>query len=255
MFNKKLSRAIFLPVIILFLISGCSLFNNNPDMLAEPPETLAKKGMAKFSSGRYEEAFEIFQTLRDRHPYSRYALLAELKLADAQYMRNNYLEALEAYQAFERLHPKNEAIPYVIYQIGMTYFRQMRSLDRDQEMTVKAIQTFTRLRKAFPRDTYSAKAEVPLVEAQTRLTGHEFYVGEFYYKKKEYRAALNRFTNLLKSFPDTGYHGRTMAYISDIRKKMAAEEEANRKKQNKKAPAPQKKTSDAPATRMLEKDS
>ncbi|MBW2623113.1 MAG: outer membrane protein assembly factor BamD [Deltaproteobacteria bacterium] len=252
---KKLRNAIPLLIITLALISGCSLFKSNSDVLDEPPETLVKKGMKQFSAGRYEEAVEIFQRLRDRHPYSRYALLAELKLADAQFLRRKYPEAVEAYKEFERLHPKNEAVPYVIFQQGMCYYHQMRSLDRDQEMTVQAIRTFSRLRETFPRDPYAAKAEARLIEAQNRFAGHEFYIGEFYYKKKEYRAALGRFTNLVKSYPDTGYHGRAMAYISDIRKKLAAQEEANRKKQNKKAPPPQKKGVDKPASRMLEKES
>lgn len=252
---KKLLSVITLLFITVTLLSGCSLFKKKPGPLDEPPETLVDKGMEKYNAGRYEEAVEIFQMLRDRHPYSRYALLAELKLADAQFLRKNYLEAEEAYQEFERLHPKNEAIPYVIYQLGMCYFHRMKSLDRDQEMTIKAIRTFTRLRETFPRDPYASKAEARLLEAQNRYTGHEFFIAEFYYKKKDYRAALGRFTNLVKSFPDTGYHGRAMAYISDIQKKLAAEEEVNQKKQDKKAPLPQKKTADEPASRMLEKES
>jgi len=252
---KKLRSILPLLIITFTLLAGCSLYKTEPKVADEQPEELVNKGMEKYNAGRYEEAAAIFQMLRDRHPYSRYALLAELKLADSQYLRKNYFEAEQAYQDFERLHPKNEAIPYVIFQLGMCYFKQMKTLDRDQAMTVKAIRTFTRLRETFPRDPYAAQAEARLIEAQNRYTGHEFYIGEFYYKKKDYRAALGRFTNLVKSFPDTGYHGRAMAYIADIQKKLAQEEEANQKKQNKKAPQVQKKNTDEPASRLLEKES
>jgi hypothetical protein len=53
-------------------------------------------------------------------------------------------------------------------------------------------------------------------------------VGEFYFKKKAYKAALGRFLSLLKNYPDTGYHGQALDYIRICRVKMAeiAAEEA-----------------------------
>ena len=109
----------------------------------------------------YGRAAETFQTLKDRYPYSKYAILAELKMADAYFLRGDYEEASEAYLEFERLHPKNEAVPYVIYQTGMCYFERMPTSDRDQQFGVKAIQTFSRLRQMYPEDKYASMAPGP----------------------------------------------------------------------------------------------
>jgi len=205
--TKKLNKILLIFVLCLLLLSGCSLFMTKGDEMEPQPQALIEDGMNLLKKERFLAAADTFQKLRDRYPYSRYAVLAELKQADALYLRGDYIEAVEAYKDFEMLHPKNEAVPYVIFQQGMCYYRQMKTLDRDQTPAMKAAQTFQRLRQSYPQDKYSTQAEARLIEAHGMLAGHEFYVGEFYFKKKQYKAALGRFINLIKSFPDTGYHG------------------------------------------------
>ncbi len=220
---KKPYRFLLALIILLFLVSGCSWFKSPKDELEIPPKALIEEGLKQLKAERYESAIQTFQKLKDRHPYSRYAVLAELKLADARYLRKDYIEAIEAYKNFEMLHPKNEAIPYVIFQQGMCYYNQIKTPDREKTPALKAAQTFHRLRQSYPQSKYAALAEPYLIEAQNQLAGHEFYVAKFYFKKKAYRAALGRFINLIKSYPDTGYHGKAMAYIRICQEKLAGE--------------------------------
>ncbi|GAJ15539.1 unnamed protein product, partial [marine sediment metagenome] len=85
--------------------------------------------------------------------------LAELKTADAYYNIKEYEESVASYEEFESLHPRNEAIPYVIFQIGLCYFEQIDTIDRDQTPAKKALNTFKRLKKQFPGDSYTIKGE------------------------------------------------------------------------------------------------
>ena len=119
---SKLLSAFF----VLCLLSSCSWFKT-PAPLDIPPEELLERGMKSLSKKRYLEAAETFQQLRDRHPYSDLAVLAELKRADALYLREDYMEAFEAYEEFEKFHPKNEVIPYVIYQQGMCFYNSKKN--------------------------------------------------------------------------------------------------------------------------------
>ena len=41
-----------------------------------------------------------------------------------------------------------------------------------------------------------------------------FYVGMFYYKAKHYKAALERFKTVVKSYPDLGVHRKALDYIA-----------------------------------------
>jgi len=141
--------------IILIGCSSCSLFKSKD---LKSAKELALDGMDEFNSNNYKSAIESFEKLKDWYPFSKYAILAELKIADAHYRLQEYEEAVFAYEEFENLHPRNEAIPYVVYQIGLSYFEQMDTVDRDQTTALKAIETFERLNKQFPDNEYHGMA-------------------------------------------------------------------------------------------------
>jgi outer membrane protein assembly factor BamD len=186
-------------------------------------EELAMKGMEEFDDGGYKKAIEHFQKLKDIYPFSRYAILAELKLGDAHYQIEQYEDAVFAYEEFEKLHPRNEAIPYVIYQIGRCHFNRMTTPDRDQTAARKALEAFQRLQKQFPNDPYSRSATDHMVACYKSLAGHEFGVGQFYFKSHHYKAALGRFRAVVSEFPDVGYHQPALDYITKCEKRIAEE--------------------------------
>ena len=74
-------------------------------------DSLIQEGMDAYQQKKFARAIEVFQTLKDRYPYSQYAILAELKLADSYYLNKDYELAATSYKDFERLHPANEVIP------------------------------------------------------------------------------------------------------------------------------------------------
>ncbi len=78
----------------------------------------------------YEKAADDFKKLKEHYPYSKYAILAELKLGDAYLFDKKYSEAALTYEEFVRLHPRNEVIPYVLYQVGMSHFLTFTAVDR-----------------------------------------------------------------------------------------------------------------------------
>jgi outer membrane protein assembly factor BamD len=194
----------------LWLLTGCGWFGTKPE---KPAPELARDGVEAFNSGNYRNAIESFETLKDWYPFSKYAILAELKIADAHYRLYEYDEAVFAYEEFENLHPRNEAVPYVIYQIGRCYFDRIDTVDRDQTSARKALDTFTRLSKKFPEDAYALKARGHIIKCQQSLAGNDFYVGHFYYKTKHYKAALARFQSVLVTHPDVGLHYQALQYI------------------------------------------
>ena len=207
------------------MFSGCSiwesLFGKKGSSVEAAPQSMAYEGIEQMEQEDYKAASATFQDLKDRYPYSKYAILAELKMADSYYLDGKYLQATEAYTEFEQLHPNNEAVPYVIYQLGMCYFQQIGGPERDQTPVVRAIQTFSRLRETYPESPYAARGSARITQAQNSLAGHEFMVGQFYFKQKSYKAALGRFVSLMRRYPDTGYHAEAMAYIKICRQKLA----------------------------------
>lgn len=209
----------------LMIFSSCGMFQTREEKSAQE---LVAEGMSAYENKKYRTSIESFQKLKDWYPFSKYAILAELKIADANFFLGEYEEAIAAYESFEALHPRNEATPYVIYQLGLSYVNQMETIDRDQYSARKAIETFNRLKRLFPNDAYSSKADRFILQATQNLVAHEFYIAEYYYREGRYSAALLRFRAIIAEFPDVGIHQKALVYIPLCEAKIA-EEEAKKK--------------------------
>lgn len=210
--------------ILISVLGGCSVLDQfiGPKEEKRPSE-LMREGMTNFERGNYEAASEAFQKLKDRYPYSKYAILAELRMADALYEKEELDAAYDAYDEFEKLHPKNEHIPYVIYQKGMCNFRQVTAIDRDQSYTLKAKEDFERLVRRFPRSEYANRARKHIRQALIYLAEYELYVGHYYYKMGKYRTAMNRYTYLIKNYPDMGQYHEALEYMGRSKEKLKEE--------------------------------
>jgi outer membrane protein assembly factor BamD len=227
-----MKRLILVGVIILLVGSGCSTVKKSWDTLFGEDEIgtaqeLAWDGMDAYEDGDYKDAIEYFQKLKDWYPFSKYAILAELKIADSHYRIKQYDEAIFAYEEFEKLHPRNEAIPYVIYQIGLCYYDQIDTIDRDQTPARKALETFQRLNKQFPDDQYARSGNEHIPKCLKSLAGNEYYIGLFYFKSKHYQAALQRFMSVLSNYPDVGYHQKALQFITKSEASIAEESMEN----------------------------
>ncbi|MCF6245858.1 MAG: outer membrane protein assembly factor BamD [Desulfobacula sp.] len=196
-----MKKLIFI-VCAALLISGCGLFEENY-VMEKNAEQLVSEGSSAFVSKDYKTALKAYTDLKDWYPFSKYATLAELKIADSHFRLEEYGEAIVAYEEFEKMHPKNEAIPYVIYQIGLSWFNQLGTIDRDHTPAKKALTHFNRLVDQFPLDEYAQKASEHYKKCMANLSGHELYVADFYMRTQKYKAALNRYEYLIKTYPDS----------------------------------------------------
>ena len=215
-------------VVVLLLLSGCAWFSH--EQVEKPAAELIQEGMASFDKGNYSDAIKNFEQLKDWYPFSKYAIVAELKIADSHYYLDQYVEAIAAYEEYEQLHPRNEAIPYVIYQIGRCYYDRIDTVDRDQTSARKALETFRRLIRQFPEDPFAIKAHTHITVCLQSLAGHEFYVGKFYLRSKHYLAALERFKAVITNYPDVGMHFQALNYITQCEALAAREKEKSEAK-------------------------
>ncbi len=174
---------------------------------------LLREAEKNFAKGNYERAYETYKEIRDRFPGSPQAILAALRMADSKFWQEEYETAIVLYKEFEKFYPGNEAIPYVIYQIGNCYYKMIHPFDRDQSYTKKAISAYQRLLENFPNNPYRFEAKRRIKELKELLAEHELYVAKFYYKIKYYRGAYQRILYILNNYPDT--------YTAKIAKKLA----------------------------------
>lgn len=213
-------------ICILLLLNGCavwhSIFGDEENLT---PAELMTQGMEEFNDGDFEAAAEIFQKIKDRYPYSKFATRAELKMADAQYEKGLFDEAYDSYTEFEKLHPKNPDVPYVMFQKGMCNFRRVSTIDRDQSYTREAKEDFERLIKMYRKSPYAERARRKVRECYIKLAEHEVYVGDFYFKMGKYRPALDRYLYLIEHYPDVGQYYSALEKVKICKEKIAEQKD------------------------------
>jgi outer membrane protein assembly factor BamD len=219
---KKVSQVLLI-LTLAALLGGCSTVKGwfKSKQQDKPPDVMAREGIKQLKKKDYDDAIETFSRVRDRYPYSEQAMLAQIKVADAYFYKKKYDEALQAYKEFEKLHPTNRAVPYAIYRQGLCYYRQRSTIDRDQTYTFKALQEFRRLKQKYPKSDYMLKADKYMARCRSDLAEHEFYVGEFYFRTKKYKAALDRFQVVASEYPEFPKQGEVKEYINNCQQKLA----------------------------------
>jgi len=188
--------------ILFFFISGCSLFDDSSQM-NKNAEQLAAEGASAFMNEDYRDAVKAYTDLKDWYPFSRYAILAELKIADSHFHLKQYDEAIIAYENFEKMHPRNEAVPYVIHQVGLCWYNQIDTVDRDHSPARNAMAQFQRLLQQYPDNELNKQAMTNIQKCIENIAGHELYVADFYMKTKKYKAALKRYEGIVEFYPGT----------------------------------------------------
>lgn len=202
---KFLRVVAILPILCAytFMVAGCSTTEtrdaSTPEGAFQIAEDLAK-------DERYEEAIAKFGDIKNKFPYSRFATMSELKIADLHYDRESYVEAQSAYQLFKEFHPKHPQSDYVTFRLAMSYFKQLPpTIDRDLTLADKAVLYFDEVINSFGDSQYVKESKENREAALKMQAQKEMYVADFYAKRKFYDSALKRYEAVLKTYPNLGY--------------------------------------------------
>ncbi len=193
---------LLLPLILVFF-GACSSGQRFDTSTPEGSFALAEKFE---SDGRFEEAINQFNSVRNQHPYSRLAVEARLRVADIHFRRKSFPEAQASYQVFKELYPRHPRSDYVTYQLALSYFKQLPStIDRDLSLSQPALLFFEEVLRSYPESEYAALAAERRQEVLKMLAEKEHYIAHFYFIRNHYRSALGRFESLWTDHRGLGF--------------------------------------------------
>lgn len=195
-----------------FVLFGCATAKKELSY-SGAPAAIYTQAMAAYGDAHYGEAEVLFKRLMEQHPLSPYSVEAQLMLGDVCYMGQRYEEAASYYTSFIAMHPGHPKASYAFFQKGMSHFKGVLTIDRDQTSTRKALFAFQDLLKNYPGCEYAEKADEIVDFLRKRLAEREFYVGKFYLKGDNYKGALARFRDILQKYPDCGLTDQALYYI------------------------------------------
>jgi outer membrane protein assembly factor BamD len=186
-------------ILFMLLLFACRSTPEVPKDIGTDEQAFTR-AMELYRKKNYYDAKPAFTELRDKFPLSPYAVIAELRLADIHYFKEEYVEAIHFYEEFKRLHPSNPDVPYAIYQLGMCHFKQLETFDRDQTPAEKASTFFEYLIKNYPASPFTGSAMGYYKICRKSMLEHDYAIGRYYYKNKKYWAAKERFRDVLSQY-------------------------------------------------------
>src|SRR5436190_11037052 len=86
-----------------------------------------EKGVQEMKDKNYLEATRFFESVRNNFPYSQFAALAELAIADMNFERDDYGGAAVAYQDFVKSHPSHAKADYAAFRVGLSHYEDKSS--------------------------------------------------------------------------------------------------------------------------------
>ena len=224
--RPRLAGILALVAVCLSLASvGCATGSRvtvDVDSASSPAEKAYLIGRARLQRGDYEGAISAFDTVRSDFPYSRYAALAELKIADAYFEQQQFASAAEQYRSFVKLHPNSDRIAYARFRTAKAVYEKMPSNwffmppahQRDLSATKTAVKELQTDLGRHPQAKYVDEAEQLLRKSRRLLADHEMYVAEFYLDRDNAEAASMRLKYLLNNFSGLGLDPKALYLLA-----------------------------------------
>ncbi len=201
-----------LSLCLILFFSGCATFQVPANQSAE---AAFKAGEEFYAKKQYQEAIAEWKKVKESSYAPELTALAEVKIADAQFDEEKYIEAAASYEDFRKLHPNHEKAAYALYRLGLCNFKQITGIDTDQNPVKNAATYFESFLKQYPASEYAAEVRDKLEKCRTKMVQHENYIGRFYLRTEKYQAATKRLEEALSRFPKTSVQDETLLYLGE----------------------------------------
>lgn len=205
----------------------------SPLEYAENAKREYERALKSYFDKDWEEAALLFKEVKRKYGYSRYARLADLRLADIEFRQEKYAEAITAYKGFIHDYPNDPDVPYARYRVAKALFEQSSpSLllppleERDLASVNEAYDSIRAFLGDFPHYKHARELEFMLEMVGGLLARHELYVARFYLNKNNFDAAVARCQYALRTYESSGLEAEAMLLLGETYMKMKKRKKA-----------------------------
>jgi outer membrane protein assembly factor BamD len=216
--------------------SGCATAPPPPSnalQYSEDARRAYEKALEAFLDKDWEEAGVLLNEVKRKYAYSKYARLAELRLADIDFEQEKFATAITAYRSFAHDHASDDSVPYARFRIARAIYNQVSDTvllppqeERDQGACLDAYRELSAFVFDYPTGKWSKDARYMLMMVTSRLVRHELYVGRYYLDRDKFEPALKRAQFALATYEGSGLEPEAMVLIGEIYLKMKKNEQA-----------------------------
>lgn len=243
-------RPVFVVVLAVALAAGALGCEQQEPRTALSYTADAKRAydeaMKEFQSHNWLESQTLFREVKRKYHYSKYAKLAELRIADADFEQEKFTEAIRGYRQFVHDHRSDpEEVGYARSRIAEAQYKQISESfllptadERDQAVILDAFRELKGYVHDYPDSKESPKIRELLIEVTARLMRHELYVARFYLARDNFQAAVYRIQYAMRNFAggpslrgpddalDSGLEAEALLLLGEVYLKMKKYPEA-----------------------------
>ena len=214
-FNK-----IFFILIFIFLIS-CSNEIKEENIFKEKNIELQvlelyQEGLKSLDEGDVLFAAKKFNEAEILFPQSEIAPKSALMAAYSYYSQDYYGDAIAELDRFTRVYPFHSNIDYAYYLLAISYYEQIVDEKKDLNSIIKSKEIFEYIVKTFPNTDYAIDSEFKLDLINEILAAKEIYIGRYYFEKKKWIPAINRFKIIVDKYQTTIYIEEALYRLVEI---------------------------------------
>jgi outer membrane protein assembly factor BamD len=195
----------------------------DPTQYTENARLAYENALVPFFDRDWEVATPLLQEVSKQYAYSRYARLAELRLADIQWEQGAFAESVTAYREFVRAYPNDPEVSYARFRIAKGLYEQRSDSilmppleERDLAVLTDSRQAILAFLQDYPDYQRTPELEYLLEVVTGTLARHELYVSRFYLDRGELAPAEARARWVLSHFPEADVAPESLVLLGEV---------------------------------------
>ncbi len=178
-------------------------------------------GDVLFAAKKFNEAEILF-------PQASSAPQSALMAAYSYYTQDYYGDAIAELKRFLKVYPSHKNLEYVYYLLAICYYEQIVDEKKDLQSIVNAKKNFNIILKNYPNTEYAIDAEFKLDLIDDILAAKEMYLGRYYFDKKKWIPAINRFREIIDNYDTTIYAEEALHRLVEVHYRIGLISEAEK---------------------------
>ncbi len=166
-------------------------------------------GDVLFAAKKFNEAEILF-------PQASSAPQSALMAAYSYYVQDYYGDAIAELKRFIKVYPFHKDLGYVYYLLAICYYEQIVDEKKDLQSIVNAKENFNIIIKEYPNTEYAIDAEFKIDLIDDILAAKEMYLGRYYFDKKKWIPAINRFREIIDNYDTTIYAEEALHRLVEV---------------------------------------
>ena len=207
--------------IILILFGSCSKEVSKKDLIKEKSlelqvEEAYKEGIEALNDGDVLFAAKKFNEAEILFPQAVSAPQSALMAAYSYYTQDYYSDAIAELKRFLKVYPAHKDLGYVYYMLAICYYEQIVDEKKDLQSIINAKENFNIIIKNYPNSEYAIDAEFKIDLINDILAAKEMYLGRYYFDKKKWIPAINRFREIIDNYDTTIYAEEALHRLVEV---------------------------------------